>query len=165
MSGELCVRCGFRKDSFRMRAKVRLIATAARAAIFEILRVAPRRRHLGWRLCGARVRAPPGSAQSVGVVRRVGTAWGVASVARCFLIFFCLFANAFFEFWCRVVALPLCPARRGGCVAVCLGGRCVSCLEAGAAAVAVASAAPREVLAGLVPSRSVVALRCDRVDA
>jgi hypothetical protein len=82
VSGELCVRCGFRKDSFRMRAKVRLIATAARAAIFEILRVAPRRRHLGWRLCGARVRAPPGSAQSVGVVRRVGTAWGVASSRR-----------------------------------------------------------------------------------
>ena len=99
-------------------------------------------------------------------MRRVGTAWGVASVARCFLIFFCLFANVVsFEFWCRVVALPLCPARRGGCVAVCLGGRCVSCLEAGAAAVAVASAAPREVLAGLVPSRSVVALRCGRVDA
>jgi hypothetical protein len=72
-------------------------------------------------------------------VRRVGTAWGVASVARCFLIFFCLFANVFFEFWCRVVALPLCPARRGGsgCVVVCLGGRCVSRLEAGAAPAAV----------------------------
>ena len=33
--------------------------------------------------------------------------------------------------------MPLCPARRGGCVVVCLGGRCVSRLEAGAAPAAV----------------------------
>jgi hypothetical protein len=45
------------------------------------------------------------------------------------------------------------------------GLNCCPPMEAGAAAVAVASAAPREVLAGLVPSRSVVALRCGRVDA
>jgi hypothetical protein len=97
-----------------------------------------RQRHLGWcHLCAARVSVPPpGAALSVGVapMRRVGTAWGGASAARCVsaassvswlvVVSFCLF-------WRGVVALPLCSARRGGCVAVCLGGRCVSCLGAG----------------------------------
>ena len=46
-----------------------------------------RQRHLGWcHLCAARVSVPPpGAALSVGVapMRRVGTAWGGASAARC----------------------------------------------------------------------------------
>ena len=59
-----------------------------------------------------------------------------SALLHCSSVFFVALCGLFFVFWRRVAALPSCPARRGGCVAVCLGGRCVSCLGAAAAAVA-----------------------------
>ena len=89
----------------------------------EILSVAPRRQ-LGTTWGGASaaraVRAPPGTAQSVVVAPSWAPPGAVPqrrAASALLLPFFCSLWSLF-VFWRRVVALPSCPARRGGCVAV-----------------------------------------------